>query len=330
MLESLAAEGVTRVLVEGGPTIAGAFLAADLVDEVVIGHGTETLGAKGRMPVGDHGLEFLATAASAGRPVDERGIGADRLTVHRRTGRFAGGANAMTTPFRYYLRVRYQECDAQHVVFNARYGDYVDLACFEFMRAALPRPTDAFDGTFEMQTVRQVIEWKAPARFDDVLEISMWASRLGTTSFTLSFEMRRAGEADVLATTETVYVHVDAQDLEEARDRARDARRAGSRRRRQDHRPRRAICVDCHPGIRASEYPGPRQACTCRNPGSRLSALTRYGRDDSCVTLAPCSPASSPISASSWTCRRALHDPLRLRGGRASPSAPRSPATAPA
>ena len=113
------------------------------------------------------------------------------------------------TPFRYYLRVRYQECDAQHVVFNARYADYADLACFEFLRAALPRPTDVFDGTFECQTVRQVIEWKGPARFDDVLEISMQASRIGTTSFALSAQMRRAGEADVLVTTETTYVHVD-------------------------------------------------------------------------------------------------------------------------
>ena len=77
-------------------------------------------------------------------------IGADTLTVHRRPDRFADGAAGMTAPFRYYLRVRYQECDAQHVVFNARYGDYVDLACFEFLRAALPRPTDGFDGTFEM------------------------------------------------------------------------------------------------------------------------------------------------------------------------------------
>jgi acyl-CoA thioester hydrolase len=115
----------------------------------------------------------------------------------------------MTPRFRYYLRVRYQECDAQHVVFNARYGDYVDLACFEFLRAALPRPTDIFDGTFEIQTVRQVIEWKAPARFDDVIEVSVWASRIGTTSFTLTFELRRAGEADTLVTAETVYVHVD-------------------------------------------------------------------------------------------------------------------------
>jgi acyl-CoA thioester hydrolase len=115
----------------------------------------------------------------------------------------------MSQRFRYYVRVRYQECDAQHVVFNARYGDYIDLACSEFLRAALPRPTDLFDGTFEIQTVRQTIEWKQPARFDDVLEVAVWTSRLGTTSFTLCFEMRRAGREEVLVAVETVYVHVD-------------------------------------------------------------------------------------------------------------------------
>jgi acyl-CoA thioester hydrolase len=117
----------------------------------------------------------------------------------------------MSSPFRYYLRVRYQDCDAQHVVFNSRYSEYADLACFEFLRAALPRPTDGLDGTFEIQTVRQVIEWKAPARFDDVLEVTAWISRIGTTSFTLVTEMRRAGEAPALVTTETTYVHVDPE-----------------------------------------------------------------------------------------------------------------------
>ena len=115
----------------------------------------------------------------------------------------------MALPFRYYLRVRYQDCDAQRVVFNSRYSDYADLASLEFLRAALPRPTDGLDGTFEIQVVRQVIEWKSPARFDDVLEVSAWVSRIGTTSFTLSTEMRRAGEPAVLATTETTYVQVD-------------------------------------------------------------------------------------------------------------------------
>jgi acyl-CoA thioester hydrolase len=117
----------------------------------------------------------------------------------------------MSTPFRYYLRVRYQECDAQHVVFNARYGDYIDQACFEFLRAALPRPQDAMDGTFESQIVRQVVEWKRPALFDDVLEVSVRAGRLGTTSFVLDFKIRRAGEPEPLVTSETTYVHVDSK-----------------------------------------------------------------------------------------------------------------------
>jgi acyl-CoA thioester hydrolase len=143
----------------------------------------------------------------------------------------------MTAPFRYYVRVRYQDCDAQHVVFNARYGDYVDLACFEFLRAALPTPRDVFDGTFESQTVRQVVEWKAPARFDDVLEIAVWASRIGTTSFTLQFQVRRAGETEPLVTSETVYVHVDAKAFtkREIEPKMRAALEAGARGKITDH-----------------------------------------------------------------------------------------------
>jgi diaminohydroxyphosphoribosylaminopyrimidine deaminase / 5-amino-6-(5-phosphoribosylamino)uracil reductase len=88
VLESLAAEGVTRVLVEGGPTIAGALIDADLADEVVIGRGTQALGAKGRKPAGEHGLEFLEQA-DRWQTVEARRIGSDTLTVHRRVGRFA-------------------------------------------------------------------------------------------------------------------------------------------------------------------------------------------------------------------------------------------------
>ena len=35
------------------------------------------------------------------------------------------------TPFRFRFRVRYGECDAQWVVFNARYADVVDIAVNE-------------------------------------------------------------------------------------------------------------------------------------------------------------------------------------------------------
>lgn len=119
----------------------------------------------------------------------------------------------MTDRFRYYLRVRYNECDAQKVVFNARYGDYVDLATTEFI-AALGLRDVLVNGTLDYQLVKQTHEWKAPARFDQVLELSVFAKQLGNTSFTFVTEFRVAGEAPVIATSETVYVLMKAKTLE--------------------------------------------------------------------------------------------------------------------
>jgi acyl-CoA thioester hydrolase len=114
--------------------------------------------------------------------------------------------------FRYYLRVRYIECDAQKVVFNSRYAEYVDVAINEFLRAIGVLP-DFIDGTLDFQLVKQTIEWKAPARFDQVLELSVAAMRLGTTSFTLGTTFRIAGSEQVIVAVETVYVLVDARTL---------------------------------------------------------------------------------------------------------------------
>ena len=116
----------------------------------------------------------------------------------------------MTAPFRHYTRVRYHDCDAQAVVFNARYGDYVDLSITEFLRASFPG-RDPFDGSLEIQVVRQLIEWKSPARFNDVLEISVRVARFGTTSFTVAFDLRIAGTPDPIVTAELVYVVVDGK-----------------------------------------------------------------------------------------------------------------------
>lgn len=113
----------------------------------------------------------------------------------------------MSLPFRHFVRVRYQDCDSQHVVFNARYGDYVDLAVTQFLMTAV-RGHDPFDGQFEIQLKKQTIEWFAPARFNDIIEIRTWVSRFGRTSFDMRFEMRIAGTEDVIVTADTVYVHV--------------------------------------------------------------------------------------------------------------------------
>ena len=119
----------------------------------------------------------------------------------------------MSQAFRYYLRVRYIECDAQKVVFNSRYSEYVDVSINEFLRAAGVLQ-EFLEGGLDFQLVKQTIEWKAPARFDQVLELSIAATRLGNTSFTVFTEFRVAGgDGSVIVTVETVYVLVDATSL---------------------------------------------------------------------------------------------------------------------
>jgi acyl-CoA thioester hydrolase len=119
----------------------------------------------------------------------------------------------MNQPFRYYLRVRYIECDAQKVVFNSRYAEYVDVSINEFLRA-IGVMKEFLEGYLDFQLVKQTVEWRAPARFDQVLELSIAATRLGNTSFTLGTDFRIAGgDGKVIVTVETVYVLVDGRTL---------------------------------------------------------------------------------------------------------------------
>ncbi|MBX3130234.1 MAG: acyl-CoA thioesterase [Polyangiaceae bacterium] len=113
----------------------------------------------------------------------------------------------MPNPFRLLLRVRYHECDAQQIVFNARYGEYIDIAAGEFSRAVF----GDLGSSLDWRLVRQLTEWKSPARYDDVLALGVRTLRVGTRSFTLGTEISRLPGESLLATSETVYVVVDAR-----------------------------------------------------------------------------------------------------------------------
>lgn len=80
-LGRLAAEGITRLMVEGGPTLAAAFLAADLVDDALLFQSSNTVGADGV-----DALEPPAKSALAQRfkRISSEPVGADREDVYRR------------------------------------------------------------------------------------------------------------------------------------------------------------------------------------------------------------------------------------------------------
>ena len=114
----------------------------------------------------------------------------------------------MSKPFRYYLRVRYPECDAQKIVFNARYGEYVDLASTEFMRAVIQK-NNRISGEVEYKLVKQTTEWYASAKYDQILELSVYMTKLGNSSFTWITEIRIADSPDIICKVESIGVLVD-------------------------------------------------------------------------------------------------------------------------
>lgn len=116
----------------------------------------------------------------------------------------------MHNKFCLLLRVRYSECDAQGVVFNARYADYVDIAVTEFMRALFGSYQNLIEHDMDTQVVRMLIEWKSSAKFDDILSIGVSTSHIGTTSFTLAIEINDYLSNRRIAAAENTYVMVSA------------------------------------------------------------------------------------------------------------------------
>jgi diaminohydroxyphosphoribosylaminopyrimidine deaminase/5-amino-6-(5-phosphoribosylamino)uracil reductase len=83
-LKLIAARGITRLMVEGGPILAAAFLAADLIDEAVLFHSPTVVGADGV-----DALEGMPLAALTKSPrlkcVASESVGADtRMVLERR------------------------------------------------------------------------------------------------------------------------------------------------------------------------------------------------------------------------------------------------------
>jgi diaminohydroxyphosphoribosylaminopyrimidine deaminase/5-amino-6-(5-phosphoribosylamino)uracil reductase len=74
---------VNDLLVEGGSATASAFLAADLVDRLLIYRAPILIG-EGKCSVGYIGLASLADAHGRWRLADERRLGIDRLEVYER------------------------------------------------------------------------------------------------------------------------------------------------------------------------------------------------------------------------------------------------------
>ena len=85
-------------------------------------------------------------------------------------------------PFRYaaFTRVAFSDTDAQGVVYYGRYLPYFDLARTEYHRSLGPLATVRSE--FVVRALK--VEYVAPARFDDLIEVFIRIARIGRTSVT--------------------------------------------------------------------------------------------------------------------------------------------------
>jgi acyl-CoA thioester hydrolase len=106
------------------------------------------------------------------------------------------------TPVSWSALVRYAEVDQQGVVFNSHYLLYCDEAMAAFCRA---RGVERL--STDVQLVASTLQWVAPARYGDTLDVEVGCSRVGRTSMTLTFDIRVAGRE--CCRVETTYVNTD-------------------------------------------------------------------------------------------------------------------------
>ena len=113
------------------------------------------------------------------------------------------------------VRVRWQECDAQGIAFNGSYLGWLEIAQAEYFRNlgfSIYRVAAA--GYFDSAVAKVTIEYKAPVRVDEMLDLRARVARIGNTSLALEVAIFSGGGAAddaPLTTMDAIYVgfHAD-------------------------------------------------------------------------------------------------------------------------
>ncbi len=112
----------------------------------------------------------------------------------------------MRPPFKFSAatRVGFSDTDAQGVVYYGRYLPYFDLARVEYHRHLGMLGAEPGDTQFVMRAVS--VEYHAPARFDDRIEVDVRISRIGRSSVTYEFEAYLKDDELAVTATQTLVL----------------------------------------------------------------------------------------------------------------------------
>ena len=114
--------------------------------------------------------------------------------------------------FRVQEHVRWSDVDASSIIRWSAYTRFVELAETELFRAAgFPYATlwDRLD--IWLPRVQFHLDYRSPARLDDLLDTELWVARIGRSSIRFEFAVSRA-DAEVVAEGYLVIVAISRVD----------------------------------------------------------------------------------------------------------------------
>ena len=105
------------------------------------------------------------------------------------------------------LRVIYGDTDQMGVVYHANYFRYFEFSLMEFFRARGGNYREMEEQGFQLPIVEVSAQYKAPARYDDLLVIRPTITELRRASLTFTYELFREDElSSPLCIGRTVHV----------------------------------------------------------------------------------------------------------------------------
>ncbi|HKP38452.1 MAG TPA: thioesterase family protein [Pyrinomonadaceae bacterium] len=116
-------------------------------------------------------------------------------------------------------RVRWGDVDAAGIIFYGSYIRFFEIAETELFRVVgLPYGKVFDELQIWLPRVHLECDFHHATRLDDLLEVSVYAGKIGRTSLRLNFEVRRKGqdgklEAELMATAHFVLVSTGREDL---------------------------------------------------------------------------------------------------------------------
>ena len=114
--------------------------------------------------------------------------------------------------FKHTLRVRWRECDIQGIAYYGSYIDFIDVAQAEYFRN-LGILTHQANGrkNFDLAAVKVTLEYKSPARMDELIDIFFRVEKIGRTSIDVRSEIYRSDTDELLCSGQTISVNFNSE-----------------------------------------------------------------------------------------------------------------------